>query len=101
MKIRTGQTFYSQVDSTAVVVVREPREDVWLTCGGVEMVATKPSERTAAADPTQLGGTQIGKRYTVADIGIELLCSKAGEGSLAVNGQPLKLKDAKPLPASD
>jgi hypothetical protein len=32
---------------------------------------------------------------------LELLCTKPGKGSLADGGQPLALKEAKPLPASD
>ena len=31
----------------------------------------------------------------------ELLCVKPGKGSLSVDGVPLVVKDAKPLPASD
>jgi hypothetical protein len=46
-------------------------------------------------------GTQLGKRYADETVGIELLCTKAGEGSLALNGEPLLLKEAKPLPSSD
>ncbi|MDQ1498700.1 MAG: hypothetical protein QOI86_2040, partial [Actinomycetota bacterium] len=29
------------------------------------------------------------------------LCTKAGEGSLVLDGAPLPQKDAKPLPSSD
>ena len=46
------------------------------------------------------GGSLIGKRYT--DGGeLELLCSKAGDGSLAVGDADLEIKGAKPLPSSD
>ena len=37
----------------------------------------------------------------IGDSGIELLCTKAGEGSLSLDGAPLPLKEAKPLPSSD
>ena len=47
------------------------------------------------------GGTVVGKRYVDDESGIELLGSKAGAGSLAVDGRALRLKEAKPLPASD
>jgi hypothetical protein len=30
-----------------------------------------------------------------------LLATKPGKGSIAVNGETLRLRDAKPLPASD
>jgi hypothetical protein len=46
-------------------------------------------------------GTQLGKRYSDDDLGIELLCTKAGEGSLSVGETVLAVKGAKPLPASD
>jgi len=46
-------------------------------------------------------GTQLGKRYSDDDLGIELLCTKAGEGSLSVGEAVLADKGAKPLPASD
>lgn len=55
----------------------------------------------ATADPEQLGGSQLGKRYADEELGVELLCTKAGQGTLAVNGVALPLKNAKPLPASD
>ena len=47
------------------------------------------------------GGTSVGKRYFSDAIGIEVLGSKAGKGSLSANGVPLALKEAKALPASD
>jgi hypothetical protein len=32
---------------------------------------------------------------------VELLCVKAGRGSLSIDGVPLRTKDAKSLPSSD
>jgi hypothetical protein len=55
----------------------------------------------AEADPSLLGGTQIGKRYTDDADTIQVLCTKAGKGTLALDGQPLAIQAAKPLPASD
>ena len=46
-------------------------------------------------------GTALGKRYADDEIGIELLCTKAGQGDLFVDGARLLMKGAKPLPASD
>ena len=43
----------------------------------------------------------IGRRFEDAEVGIEVLATKGGEGSLALNGSRLELKDAKPLPSSD
>ena len=41
------------------------------------------------------------KRFADAESGIEVLATKGGAGSLSLDGQPLALKDAKPLPSSD
>ena len=102
MKPRTGQTLVSTVDATSVVVVRAPSADVSITCGGADMVDAKerPAEK-GTADPAQSDGSQLGKRYADDDLGIELLVTKPGEGTLAVDGRPLLLKGSKPLPASD
>ena len=43
----------------------------------------------------------LGKRYEDEPSGAELLCVKAGDGSLAIDGRVLPIKGAKPLPASD
>ena len=43
----------------------------------------------------------MGKRYADDKSGIELLCTKGGAGALFLNGEPLGLKEAKPLPSSD
>ena len=47
------------------------------------------------------GGTALGKRYVDASESLEVLCTKAGEGSLSLGDEPMVLKEAKPLPASD
>lgn len=101
--MKIGQTLASTVDATTVVVVRWPETDLDVTCGGAAMVDPKgPSAGTTnELDPAQSAGTQLGKRYVSEDLGVELLCTKAGSGTLAVNGTALELKTAKPLPASD
>jgi len=103
MKPRVGQTLASTVDATTVIVVRWPDDDLDLTCGGAAMVDPRGSEAgaTGTPDPAQLGGSLLGKRYANDELGVELLCAKPGQGTLAVNGDPLPLKAAKPLPASD
>jgi hypothetical protein len=102
VKPRVGQTLVSTIDSTTVIVVRAPEEDVTLTCGGAELVDPKGAAGTAGEpDPAQMTGTQLGKRYADDELGLEVLCTKPGEGTLAVNGVPLPLKAAKALPASD
>jgi hypothetical protein len=102
VKPRVGQTLASTVDATTVVVVKAPDTDVTLTCGGAEMVDSKEASGvTGTPDPSQQDGSQLGKRYADDELGLEILCTKAGQGTLAANGTPLPLKGAKPLPASD
>jgi hypothetical protein len=55
----------------------------------------------AEPDPSLMGGTQIGKRYVDEADTIQVLCTKAGDGTLALDGKPLVIQAAKPLPASD
>ena len=101
VKFRAGQQLVSAVDSTAVIVIRAPDGECTLTCGGVAMAAA--GEAVAAAEPDQslMGGTQIGKRYADDAGTIQVLCTKAGQGTLALDGEPLAIQAAKPLPASD
>ena len=82
-----------------LVVVRGPSEEVQIACGGAPMVEDDGLGVDAAAlDPSPGDGPALGKRY---DLGIELLCSKAGEGALTTAGRVLSMKGAKPLPSSD
>jgi hypothetical protein len=53
-----------------------------------------------ALDPSLAAGSLVGKRFAQPD-GIEVLVTKAGDGTLAIDGVALPLKDAKPLPSSD
>jgi hypothetical protein len=96
--MKAGTKLKSAVCDTEVMVIRAA--DAVVECGGVPMADERPAERKAV-NPAFAEGTKIGKRY-VNDAGsIELLCVKAGQGSLSIAGQALKIKDAKPLPASD
>jgi hypothetical protein len=102
MEMKPGSRWRSAVCDTAVVVVKAPASAVSLECGGHPMV---PIDDTPPAglslDPDFADPTPIGKRYADPDTGLELLATKGGAGSLAVDGRRIALKDAKPLPASD
>jgi hypothetical protein len=91
----------SAVDATNVIVTRAPDSDVELTCGGVPMVTKGAAAPEVTADPTQMNGTLIGKRYVDPADTIEVLCTKPGDGSLAFDGVPLVVAEAKALPSSD
>jgi hypothetical protein len=58
-------------------------------------------EPTGAPAPGFDGGTAIGKRFVDADDTMEVLCTKAGAGTLSIGPDALTQKGAKPLPSSD
>ena len=100
-ELKPGSRWASAVDDTEVIVVKAGGDGLSLECGGHPMVAgggEKPAG--VAIDPAFSGGTQVGKRFEHAS-GLEVLCTKAGAGTLAVDGEPLPPKESKPLPSSD
>jgi len=103
MKLKPGTRLRSQVDGTEVIVVRSPADELGVACGGQPMidVAAEPEPGLApAGEPVE--GTQLGKRYVLdGNAAIELLVTKPGPYGLSVDGTPLAVKQAKPLPASD
>jgi hypothetical protein len=102
MLLKAGSRLKSAVCDTEVIVVRAPSEDTDLRCGGVAMLDFADERPPGGAvDPAHGGGTLLGKRYADESVGIELLCTKPGDGSLSIAEQPLLVKEAKPLPASD
>ena len=44
---------------------------------------------------------QLGRRYVCEVCGTESLCTKAGDGEVTCDGQPMKLQVPKALPSSD
>ena len=102
LELRPGSRLRSAVDATEVVVVKPPAEPVDLRCGGHPMVPLGSDGGAGATpSPDHAGGTLLGKRYVDADQTLEVLCTKPGDGSLSVGDEPLQVKEAKPLPASD
>jgi hypothetical protein len=102
IELKPGSRWRSAVCGTEVVVVKAPSGAVSLECGGHPMVAID-SEPPAglSLNPEFAEGTKIGKRFADPETGVELLATKGGDGTLAVNGVAVPLKDAKPLPSSD
>jgi len=45
--------------------------------------------------------TKLGKRYRCEICGIEVLCTKAGEGNLECCDKEMKTQEPKPVPSSD
>lgn len=100
--LKAGTRLKSAVCNSELMVVVAPMGDVTLTCGGapvIDLGSDAPAGASIGADHKQ--GTQMGKRYTNEAGDIEVLCTKPGEGGLAVDGTPLEIKGAKPLPSSD
>ena len=102
MQLKPGTRLRSAVCTTEVMIIAAPAEDVDLTCGGeplLDLGAEAGEGRSPAGG--HAGGTQIGKRYVDEANTVEVLCTKPGQGSLALAGVPLRIKGAKPLPSSD
>ena len=97
--MKAGTKLKSTVCDTEVMVIRAGRPAA-LACGGAPLAEQLPAAR-GTIDPAFAEGTKTGKRYQDAEGAIELLCIKAGKGSLSADGVALQTKDAKPLPSSD
>ena len=98
--LSAGQRLKSAVCTTEIMVIAAPDGDIELTCGGAAMT-DGDGNSGGAVDADHAEGTALGKRYVNEDGDLELLCVKAGDGSLAVGGTALNLKDAKKLPKTD
>lgn len=96
--MKAGSKLKSTVCDTEVMVIRA--SDVVVECGGQPMADEKPAA-LGELNAAFAEGSKIGKRYVDAAGTIELLCVKAGKGSLSIGGVVLQTKDAKPLPSSD
>jgi len=97
-QLKAGARLKSAVCDAEVMIVKPGNGDLSLTCGGAPMSA---GGEKSTANPQMMGGCQVGKRYVNKDQSLEVLCVKAGKGSLAANGEVLAMKDAKKLPSSD
>ena len=100
-KLKPGTRIKSAVCATELMVIQAPDGDVDVRCGGAPMLGISDPKPERAIDPNLKAGSQIGKRYVDGGGTLELLCTKPGEGTIALGTTPLVLKEAKPLPASD
>jgi len=96
--MKPGKKLKSAACDTEVMVIKG--SDIVVECGGAPMAEDKPAT-AAPLNPAFAEGTKIGKRYTNVAGTVELLCVKAGKGSLSIAGVTMQPKDAKPLPSSD
>ena len=92
-----GVRLRSAVCSCEIVVVSAPGNSVDLRCGGHPLVAldTKVGKlQNIQADFD--GGSLRGKRYSNEAIGIEVLCTTAGKGSISVGTTVLTIPPHRP-----
>lgn len=100
VELKPGARFQSTVCTTEVIVVKGSGE-AELTCGGAPMVAAGTGEIAGVPVADAADGTLLGKRYSDEAETVELLATKAGDGSLAMGESALAVAQAKTLPASD
>jgi hypothetical protein len=87
-----------------MIVVKAPREPIVITIGGAPVSTDPAGERTVAgsgASSESGTGSLLGKRYVDATGTLELLCTRAGPGLPAAEGDVLTVKSVTPLPATD
>ena len=102
MELKPGLRLESATCDTQVVVVKAPDGSPTSTSVAAASRCGR-SAPAASACPSPLEGdpTLLGKRYADEDLGLELLCTAGGHGTLSVGDTPLLVKGAKPLPSSD
>jgi hypothetical protein len=101
--LKPGARLRSIGGTVEIIVVRAAPADISITCSGQPMVAEADADRETrdATGETPAGAVELGKRYADDELGLEVLCTKAGKGELAANGRVMTKKEARPLPASD
>jgi hypothetical protein len=97
--LKAGSRLYSASSTVEVIVTKAPKTEVELHCGGVAMTAVDKKTDHSVVDVA--GSTEMGKRYIDSAGQLELLCTKAGAGSLSLNGEALQIRGSKALPSSD
>lgn len=101
-KINPGSRWKSAVCDTEVVVVKAPKLEASLECGGAPMLAQTTARPDGGACAAGLDtGSLLGKRYADDAAGLEVLCTKGGKGTLGVDGRPLAIRNTVQLPSSD
>lgn len=101
MQLKAGSRYRSATCTGEFVVVKAPADDVDLRCGGESLLPIDETGGTGTPVAPFNEGTLVGKRYTNEDESLELLTTKAGDGSLSIGDTALVVKGAKPLPSSD
>lgn len=82
---RTGMTL-GIPGGVSVLVIRAPAGAGVLTCGGEVLLPQRPPACSARAG---FGTIRPGERFTDPASGLEVVCTRAGCGTLAFGGRPL------------
>jgi|SRR5271154_2670523 len=93
----------SPVSIPEVVIVRPAKTALKLECGGHPMIVTN-EERLSGLGVSMDDSASLfmGKRcYFDGELGLEVLASKAGAGSLSLHGRVLLIEAANALSSSD
>jgi len=81
-----------------VIVTRASGANAELCCNGAPMLL---ADQARDIKPSTVEDIPLGKRFIDASAGFEVLCVKSSAGPLAMNGLPLEMRQAKPLPSWD
>ena len=102
MDLKPGSRWRSAVCDAEVVVVRSPAVPVTFRIGGTgALPADAGGSAGAKPDAALAGGTLLGKRYADEVSGLEVLCTRAGTGTITVDGRRATVMTPRQLPASD
>ena len=101
VELKAGGRLKSAVCATELIAVKAPDGELDIRCGGVPMVIAGTDAPDATPVDGFTDGCALGKRYVNDDASLELLCTKAGEGSVSLGDTIMAIKDAEQLPASD
>jgi hypothetical protein len=102
MDMKPGSRWKAHTAGPEFVVVRPPKQQGEVRCGGHQLVPVGASGVSALAPEEGLADpVMVGKRYFDETSELELLASKAGTGTLTIDGRVMAPKAAKALPASD
>jgi hypothetical protein len=102
MELKPGSRWRSAVCEGEFIVVRPPKTAATLECGGAAVIphAVARPEGGSVAE-AHAAGVQAGKRFVDPETSLEVLGTKAGAGSLSIDGRAIGAAEAKKLPASD
>lgn len=99
VQLKPGHRLFSAVCDAEFMVVRGAG-DSNLSCGGCEL-SDAAVEAKSEMQEGQSAGVLIGKRYVDTSGDVELLCTRAGQGTLSIDGDQMLVKEAQSLPSSD